>query len=135
MPKCSYRKHHCRKSKTGSKAKSPCATKKGLSGTRIRGYYSPKGCTFRHHNPIHSATMIQRALRKMNSRKGKSLKRKSSSPPSSPAKRSKSSSSSMLSFDFATMGAKSKNVKVNHKYKANGKVYIKLDSKGKHKLA
>ena len=39
--KCKRVSPHCRTIKSGSKAKSPC-TKNGKSGTKVRGFYSPK---------------------------------------------------------------------------------------------
>ena len=43
----------------------------------------------------------------------------------------------MQTFDTAVQGGKSKKVKVGDKYKAKstGKVYIKTDTNGNHKLA
>lgn len=43
MPKCRKTPEHCRKIKSGGRAKSPC-TRDGALGTRVRMHYSPKHC-------------------------------------------------------------------------------------------
>ena len=74
---------------------------------------------------MYSAGKIVAAMRKLSDAR----KRRSKSA-------SSSSSSSLLQFDSAVAGGKSKKVAVNQLYMANGKVYVKKDSKkGKHALA
>lgn len=72
--KTHYVKKHCRSIKAGRKAKSPCTTKKGGSGTSIKGHYSPK----MSRNIHAAAAKIQSLARARSARKAVSAKRSAS---------------------------------------------------------
>lgn len=55
MTKCRRISPHCRKIKSSSKAKNPC-TRDGHSGTKVKGFYSPK-------KSCNAITKIQAAAR------------------------------------------------------------------------
>ena len=129
MPTCRRTPLHCRKIKSGNKAKRPC-TKRGSPGTFVKGYYSPKKiCT--------AAAKIQAAARRMT----KSKKHTAASKIQSALKKFSAKKSGLLALSSSSSIAYAETIKAGHgkvkvgeKFKTSSGTYMKTGSApGKYK--
>lgn len=74
MRKCSYKKSHCRRIRSGRKATIPC-TREASPGTRVKGFFTPKDCGVDRVKRI-QAIVRARSARKHTARLKASRKRK-----------------------------------------------------------
>lgn len=127
--KCRRTPEYCRKIKSGGRAKRPC-TRDGQLGTRVRTFYSPKGC---QNNS--SATRIQALIRggvaRIKSRKSGKSKQSAATRLQAALRghlsRKKSGSGGIPFADSIKAGHAK--VRVGEKFKTTSGTYLKTASK------